>query len=349
MTIHAFGDSVTYGNAASPLSNGYVPLLSTAMGISINNHGIAGDMVPDAMPKVYGVTPAAGDKFTMMFGINDERIYGVDSTRQSYFRRGEQCIAAYLATGTKEFARTSGTFAGTWGNTPVNGIGKSSNTNGSTASFTVTGTTVYIGMLQQDGAPGTFNVLIDGIPFETGATTQTVGLSTTYSGHPGVTYGAMLKRYPGLSSGSHTVEIVVTSATGGANFVYIDWVAGNGGQAFLPGVYVGNVLRAVAYTAGGSDANVAAYNVEVAGLVSELAADGLNVFLINVSSALNQTTDMDPDYHPINAGHAKLESAFNAVMNPPPAYSAAVIEMDGSGNFYGRSAGDTTGATRRLL
>lgn len=352
---HSFGDSVTRYIAATDVAHGYVSLLSTATARAITNHGIDGDMVPDAMNKVYGVNLAASERATIMLGINDDRIYcpspcaSPDATKIGYYRRGLQAEVAWLALFAKQTARTSGSYTGTWGNTPVNSIGKSSNTNGSTASFTVSGSVVYVGMLQQDSAPGTFNVLIDGIVVELAGTTQTSGLGPTVNG---VTYGPMLKRYPGLSVGLHTVQIVVISASGGGNYVYVDWVAGND-QGAKPAVYVGNVLRGSAY-AGGSDISVAAENVQVAGLIAELQADLLNVVAVDASGAINQTTDMEVNgRHPVNAGHAKIESVFYAAETgpppPPPTYSPAVIEMDAAGNFFGRLSTDSAGTTRKQL
>ncbi len=312
MAVHAFGDSVTQYIAASDAAHGFVALLATALGVAITNHGTSGDMVADGSAKVYGVTPGSGDKFTIMFGINDERIYGVDATKQSYYRRGLQCLIAYLATGTKQLAVSNGSYTGSWSATGVFGLGKSSNTNGSTAQFTVSGSTVYVGMIQQDSAPGTYDIQIDGSTIGS-FTTQTTGLATVN----GVTYGARLHRFSGLSSGSHTVKIIVTSTTGGGNQVYVDWVAGSS-QTIKPNVYVGNVIKAQAYSSGGSDANVASYNVDVAALVSELQSDGLNVRMVDVLSVLNYSVDMDGAYHPVNSGHAKLEVAFFAAFNGPP-------------------------------
>ncbi|SHJ69260.1 hypothetical protein SAMN05444159_1247 [Bradyrhizobium lablabi] len=304
--FRAFGDSVTLGTAASPITNGYVYLLSTALCRPITNYGTNGDMVPDQTVKIYGINPAYGDISTIMLGVNDERIYGVNATTLGYYRRGLQCLAAYLGLGIKQFGVSSGVYTGTWVNTGVYGLGKSSTTNGSTATFSVNGTTVYLGMIQQDSAPGTFNVLIDGVTVGSYAT-QTTGLGPTING---VTYGAMLLRFPGLSAGVHSVQIVVTSATGAGNTVYIDWVAGNA-QTVKPRVYVSNVIYAQAYTAGGSSANVDSYNAAITSLIAELVADGLNITAVNVN-VLNLGVDMDGAYHPLNSGHVKLATAFQS-------------------------------------
>lgn len=304
--FRCFGDSITNGTAASPITNGYAYLLATALARTVPNFGTSGDMVTDQTSKVYSIKPAFGDISTIMLGVNDERIYGVNSTTLSYYRRGLQCLAAYLGLGIKQYGITSGTYTGTWVNTTPYGIGKNSATNGSTATFTVTGTTVYLGMIQQDAAPGNFDVKIDGTTVGS-FTTQTTGLGPSVNG---ISYGAMLLRFPGLSSGAHTVQIIVTSATAGANTVYIDWVAGNA-QTVKPVVYVGNVTYAQAYTTGGSSANVDSYNAAISSLVSELVADGLKIVNVN-TNVLNLSVDMDGAYHPVNSGHVKLATAFES-------------------------------------
>lgn len=323
-TDQSFGDSVTYYIAATDQAHGYVSLLSVAEGHSppIINNGQSGAMVPDMANYVYNASLLPSDRPTIMLGINDERIYcpspctSIDPTKLGYYRVGLEAEVAYLSLGSKQIAQGSGVETGSWSNTSLSGniIGRSSNTNGSTDTFTVSGTVVYIGMIQADSTPGTFNILIDGSQVDSG-TTLTVGLGpTSIITQPPVTYGPMLKRYAGLSSGAHTVQIVVTSTTGGSNYVYVDWVSGNS-QANYPHVYVGNVLRAVVYSQGGSDSNVAAYNGAVSSLASELTSDGLNVTLVDVSSA-DYTGCMDGGYHPINCGHAILERIFYFARNP---------------------------------
>jgi hypothetical protein len=310
--FRSFGDSVTFGDFASPIStNSYINLLAGAIARPISNFAVEGDMVPDQTAKVYGVNPAYGDISTIMLGINDQRIYGVDATKLGYWRRGLQCLIAYLGLGNKQFGVSSGTFTGTWANTTAYGLGKVSATNGSTATFFVNGTTVYVGMIQQDGAAGTFDVKIDGTTVGS-YTTQTTGLGPTVNG---ATFGAMLLRFPNLSAGTHTVEIVVTSATATGNNVYVDWVAGNA-QSVKPRVYAGNVLYAESYSAGGSAANVDSYNAEHAALTSELADDGLNVTAVDVHNIIPlNTTYMDGGVHPINPGHAILAIAYEGAFS----------------------------------
>lgn len=333
----AIGDSITDQTAATDSAHCWRSLLSASLGVSILNYGHSGDMVPDRAAITYGFTGTSDeDKYFFALGVNDERIYGVDATKLGYYRRGLQCLVAWAALKDKTLAKGASGFTGTWEDTAVYGIGRNSYTLNSTWTRSVCGTVVYLGMIQQDSAPGAFTVQIDGgtpVSF----TTQTTGLATLN----GLTYGPMLLRFPGLSSGSHTVVVKVTSATSSASRVYCDWIAGNA-QTIFPKVYVSNVLRAQAYTAGGSDANVAAYNVEVAGLVAELVADGLAVRLVDVCSALDPATDMDGAYHPVNVGHAKYAQKELDVVSQDMA-TARILTS--GGNYFAQRT-DGTGTIR---
>lgn len=349
--IDFWGDSITVGTAASPVSNGWATLLGPALGVPTTNHGVSGDEVPDMSAHVYSVTPATGSAHTIMIGTNDERVYcpnpcasPASATLQGYFKTGLEALAAYLATPTKHTGLAGGvTYVGTWTNTTVWALGKNSNTNGDTASFSVNGPVIYIGMIQQDSAPGTFTVSVDGtlqvnpVTSTTTFNTGTTGLGPTVNG---VSFGAQLIRIPGLSAVSHPVIITVTSATAGASKVYLDWYASSGDQVTNGGasVLVSNILYAQAYTAGGSSANVDAFNAQVAAAVSELAGDGLRVSSVDNNTALNYSVDMDGAYHPINSGHAKIEAVWQAAIPTAPSVLFKTLGLQNAGN--GTSAFD---------
>lgn len=322
---HAWGDSITYGTDASPLGDGYVPLLATALATSIANHGVSGDEVPDMTAHVYTVTPAVGDTHTVMIGTNDERIYcpspcssSASATIQGYYKSGLEALIAYLATPVKHTGRDgSVAYAGPgWTNTAVYGIGENSNHNGDTATFSVAGSVIYLGMIQQDNAPGAFSVTVDGT-VAGNFSTLTSGLGPTVNG---VTYGAQLIRIGGLANVAHTVVIAVTSLSGAANRVYLDWYAGNYQPTGLSKVFVSNIIYAESYAAGGSGANVDVFNAKVAAAIAELAGDGLSVLSVDSNGVLNYSADMDGAYHPINSGHAKIEAAFFAAIGGPPPF-----------------------------
>lgn len=318
-SYHAFGDSIAYGDFSSPTTHAYVSLLGDALNQSITNHGTVGDEVPDMTAKVYGVTAGVGDVHTVEI-TNDAHIYcpspcssPASSTLQGYYRIGLEALTTYLATPAKHTARDgSVTYSGScWGNTAVYGIGRNSNCNGDSASFSVSGNVIYAGVIQQDGAPGQCTFAVDGVT-QAVFNTQTTGLGPTTNG---VTYGAALVRMVvgGSVSASHSVTVTVTSPTAAANRCYLDWYAGNYQPSGLSKVYVANIPYAQAYSVGGSNANTDAFNGQITSLVSELAGDGLAVAKVDVNAALNPATDMDGGYHPVR-GHPKMFVKFYCTM-----------------------------------
>lgn len=303
--IRAFGDSITEGVGASVPAKAWRNVLAAALGQAITSLAHSGDMVADQTDEVLSASVAVGDTSIICLGVNDQRIYGSDAAKRCYFRKGLAAHVAWLALGSKVTARSVGNETGTWENTGVFGIGRCGRTAGAKKTFQVSGSTVYLSHLIQNGQAGAFDVRIDGVLVGSFVTAANM---TTYHGQ---TYGPQLLRFAGLSAGVHTVEVEVTSA----GRVYIEWVAGND-QAVLPKVYVGNVIKAAPpYTAGGSDANVDAYNQEISAMVAEFAADGLCVTLVDVCARLNVTSDLSSDgLHPSDAGHAKIAAAYQEAL-----------------------------------
>lgn len=305
----SFGDSITQGVGASPATNGWAFLLWPALGSSgSTNYGVSNTMVADMATTTYPISVAAGDRSTIMIGTNDSRILLADPVKRGFYKLGLKEQIAWLALPTKQLPAAA-TLTGSWGATAAyGGFGKVSSTAGSKATFSgVQGDTIFVSMLYQS-VSGTFDIKIDGATVYSGST-YAAGITTPGS----KTYGPMLFQFP-VAAGSHAVDVVVT----GGSYVYLQWVAGNT-QPSNPAVFVSNIIRASNYTYGGSDAIVADYNLNaVTPAVSELAAVGLNVTQVNSHDAINNTTDMGSDYHPVNAGHAKIKDAFVAAMSGPP-------------------------------
>lgn len=306
-----FGDSWPTVNPTA-LAYAWPQISANAFGLSWSNFAVAGHMVPDAANVIYTLNPSAGDVSCLEVGNNDESYYGSDSGKQALFRSGLDALAAWLALPTKKYANGAGSFTGSWATTGVYGLGKYSTSVGSTCSFSVSGTAVYVGLIQQAGIHSTYSIWIDGVSqgvFSANAD----GLTTSN----GVTYGPKLHRFSGLSAGSHTVMVKVeTIPNPASDKVYVDWCAGNAQAAFNE-LWLMNLSR---YTAAGyanslgghgSDANVAAYNVEIASCAAALVSDGLNVNVCDFYSVTNLATDMDAGgAHWNNRGHARGACKF---------------------------------------
>ncbi len=331
-----YGDSVSVGVGATS-GNGYVPLLQTALGVTLTNYAVSGAMAADqAVVAKSGV----GDKFVINIGTNDSHRYGTDTTKREYFKQSLRALIALSAMPARINGR-AGALSGTWSDDAYSvNVGTWSMTANDTATFTVSGTAVYVGMKYYAGAYGAADILVDGV-VKASITTPNPGFTTGNNSYPYDQDGTL--RFGGLSPGSHTVQIKIKAGSGSPAVVYLQWVAGSD-QLAKPSVYVSKIHRwnATGYASvPNSDANIADYNAMIAAIVAEFQADGLNVTLVD--PALDPSTDLSSDgIHPNNAGHLKIKNAFYAAMSgppppppPPPTYVPANIVVDTMGNFFG--------------
>jgi len=324
-TDRSFGDSLT--NTDGQRVTCYLSELNSELSTTFNNFAVPGSMVGDQTPVVLGINVAAGDRSTIMLGANDERHYGVDSTKQSYYRDGLRNLIGWLALAKKQTARSAGGETGPWRNTQIQGIGRTTSTVGASKTFTVSGTTVYVAVILADSAGNSapYSIGIDGVTqgdYSSSAPGVTsIGAPAPYA------YTDRLHRFAGLAAGNHTITLTQT----GTGNLSIEWAAGNT-QTVFPHVFVGNVIRQAdasdfGYSKwGGNDANVASYNADIARLVSEFRSDGLAVSLIDVHSALNNTTDLSLDgLHPVQSGQDKIAAAFYAAMAEEGTFASVPI------------------------
>jgi hypothetical protein len=311
--LTCFGDSITYGDDANPLTLGYCNLLGYDIGGVFTNYGNPGDAAADtSITKVYPLTNPVvnGPLYTIMDGTNDSFQYGTNTDKQANYSNIMAGNIGWLAIQrtAKLFGQDAGiTKTGTWtaDNTLQAGLGIKSSTNGNTVSFsiTTTGGPVYIGYLMTDGNGGTASVNVDGV---SAGTFQDYGQNNALiaTSH-GTTSGVGLFRYP-VAAGTHSVVVTVTSATGAGNVVTVEW-AGTpiaSGPTVAVGGIIDQYLNAV-------PANLT-YNNLVQVVATQLASDGLDVRFAPTRNYVNNTTDMDPASfaHPLNSGHEHLRDAF---------------------------------------
>lgn len=318
----AYGDSIMNGTGASSAPNQFRNLIATGRSWTITNHSASGDMVADQADEVFALSVGDAQQSLLMLGTNDQRTYTTNTYKQGAFKVGHMALAAWLAipNARKQKGQAKDSETGTWTNVSVYGgtLGRQSIVNGSTITFTAYGTVVYVATILQNSITATFTVSVDGVV--KGTYQCMPGNSTTITSVNGLTYMPALVRIPGLSEGSHSVVITVVSSAA-SNPVYVLWVAGNQGHRTKagPNVWVGNVPRftSAGYTAsGGSDAVVAVFNDMIRQNVETLAADGLNVALVDSAARLNPAVDLDTDgVHPDDSGHAIIAEAFLEAIN----------------------------------
>jgi len=300
----AFGDSHTVGVGATAPAKSWLGLMAPV------NAAASGAQAADVSNAVQGQAPDLGRTYTIMVGTNDHRTYKADTTKQEFFKRFLRQAIAWLAYPEKCKGRDACmSYTGTWSNTAANGFGKVSTQSGATAQAMVDGQSVYLCYIIQahSSALSSANIEIDG------AVVGTVGSYGAMNTVNGSTFASACSRFGGLSSGSHTVKVTVTSS--GKNF-YLDYIAGSAQPT--PRVLVSNVIRmtAAAYSAYGTSlANVTAYNGIISDVISEFTSDTADVALIDNYSDIAPSTDLAGDgVHLNDAGHAKVSENFAAAM-----------------------------------
>lgn len=346
-SISVFGDSQTEATYTASV-NRWRSILATNLGQTITSYAHGGDQVGDQLPFVVArPAPGASDTSIIFLGTNHQK-QGVNATKQGYFKDGLRSLILHRALATKQAAASVAGETGTWAGTGLwSSFGRASSAVTSTKTFTVSGTTVYLSMLIVDtaGGAGSYEVRIDGGTAQ--SFNSTAAGITSPNGYP---YSERAHRWSGLSSGTHTIEVKMT----GASNLYVQW-AGSNDQTVKPKVYVANIPRMSSSTApgmgyaawGGSTPNVQSYNADIAAVVAELVADGLDVTLVDIYSAVNDTTDLHTadGLHLSDAGHVKVAAAFLTAMGgsaPPPTVTYSPLYKGSDGLYYTDNAGAKT-------
>lgn len=224
---------------------------------------------------------------------------------------------------------------GTWSNddTALVGLGTQSTTNGDILACTVTvgaSGVLYLQYRLIDTDGGTFTVKDGSTPL-----TDTITGNSTLNGFGGAamhvgsatssdSFG--LARFTGLSTGSHTINITVTSATNAANVVSISYL---GTPPLLatgaaPVVFNSGVMQQCTgspCTAGTGAAITATgvYDGYVSTACSTLASDGMPCYFVPVRNYVNSTTDMfTGTLHPNNYNSAALDPYGCEANGTPP-------------------------------
>ncbi len=322
-----FGDSISVNSStsgASDAAHSYPNLVAAARGWAQTNTAVAGNGVADVADAVFAAVIGDGSQSTLAIGTNDGTTYGTDVNKQAAFASGHLALAAWLAIqdSRKLKGQSAGiSYTGTWANLGAYGgaLAKYAQVPGGTATFTVYGTTAYIWTAVQQTNGATFALTVDGV--STGATysCQSLGNVNVTTGN-GRAYVPQLIRLTGLSEGLHTIVLTVTAASGGAA-VFLIGAAGNLGNHTKdgPNLWVGNILRRTATGYSGTamtEALTAAMNATVRANLLTLAADGLNVGLVDNASRFDPATMTDSGgLHPNDAGHAALAAGFLDALN----------------------------------
>lgn len=369
-TDRKVGDSIAEGSGATSIATSWANQVAGLLGTTIVDVAHGGDMVPDAVAKMFAQNVVAGDRTWIYLRTNDQRVYGVNAAKQAYSDNGLRALLVWYATGTKTKAINGGAESGSsWTNTVIHGVGRRATTVGDSKTFTVSAgaTVAYLSALSATGSGCSYHVKKNGALIGTYAS-DTPG-AATYNGYH---YNNRLHRITGVTGGD-----AITYEMAAPSYCYIEWFADNN-QSVKPKVFVGTTIKAspaagCGYSQwGGSLANVQSYNASLTTIVSELQADGLDITLMDFYSALNDSiTQPGGDLHagspcdgihPTQSGHDKMRDVAWAAYQggggtpPPPTitYSSAgafkrLSNGTHDGTFWIDGGGGCPGSTCKQL
>lgn len=317
-SFSAFGDSITVGfYASNQATTAWIPLLADLRDWTVTNYAVGGQTVITQAGAIYTGTILRDSISTIMLGTNDELSMTTANQRTDWDKIEIIQIAYRAIANNKKIFGTDTTkvfYTGSWSNTIQFGLGKNTTELNATATFQVFGESIIMGFIGNDitqGNTAEFSITVDGID----KGTYPISFLTAL---PGLVYAPFGVIVDGLSKSLHTVEIRKTTSSGR---IWFDWAAGiDKDDIIRPYVYVANIIyqTAAGYAVnGGSDANIDAFNIIIADNVNYLNELGLNVYLVDLNTTLNITTDLYTDgIHPDDDGHLKIANKFNSIINP---------------------------------
>ena len=330
-TATVFGDSTTCGVGATDSSLDYESLVGASKGWTVTNKAISGQETADFFENIYNTTITSGSNSFALLGYNDMRHNGELALEN--FRRLIYSLGVWLSIPQDKILYAQDTniaYTGTWGNTSVYGgnKGKYSSTEGSTATFTLSGSVLYIDFIQFENFTRIINIQVGGVDYGNYEGSDFIATNN------GMTYAPYLIRIPNLEDKEHT--IILTVGTGTSN-AYFNWAVSSSGKTAKegPNVYLGNCLRMNDYGSGGNwgngnDEAVRKYNEVIKDCVKDLSNDGLNIAYVDANAYYNLDTDVHADgIHPNDLGYEHIADAFLSVMNSvSQARGKGLIQID---------------------
>lgn len=314
LSANAFGDSVT------EITPGYVSLLAGVPGWTFTNYGLGGARVNSAgyIDRILARSNTPDRVSTSLIGYNDYRDEGTNATKATNF--ADALLAAGVFMGVPAGIITpaaSMTLVGTWSSTTSYGkVGKSSSTAGDTATFTTKGSVVYVICTRFATGGGSIKITVDGVD---GATYSCNNGNTDRDGRD---YQPFVMRVGGLVAGNaHTVKATVVSGLCEVNFGLsnVNPFGVSGPHVLLGNGMTMTAANYLAHSAAGSDAAASLYAMKTADVVTQLAADGLDVRLVDTITAYDPYVGVSSDgVHPNAVGYQQLFTAFNAVLAVVP-------------------------------
>lgn len=215
---------------------------------------------------------------------------------------------------------------GGWTNSASYGgtYGMTSATNGDTMACTATtnGGPLYLWYQMAGNNGGTFTYNLDG---GNNATVTTQGSNSFTFPIAGKTTLAAI-RIPVKISGSHTVNMALTSTTSVGNTVTIEGLGTPPGKPYsskAPVAIIGGELPNATFPAAAT-----AFNTDIRTQVSQLAADGLQVLFADVQAYWNAATDTMPSGNINSVGQTHIAQAYAGALQPQRETQNTVNPLD---------------------
>ncbi len=321
-TLNVFGDSFSLGTGStSPTTLGYVPLLCGAEQFTASNNAVSGSEAPDQAAAIFSASLGARSTSTYLIGMNDQRHFGATVGNIAAFKKCVMAQSLWLSVATTDIIGASWggiSYTGTWSGGGAFGAHYTDTLNDH-ADFSLTGSVLYIIMIQQDGTAGQCQISIDGNDFGTYNTAPSASITTAL----GLVYAPTVFRFNvgGSISTSHGIRITKTSATASGSRIYLVAMWGNGMRslATYPTLYLAGptlcTTAGYAATGIGSPASTIAYNDAVKDVQRTLAGDGLDVRFVDICSALDPAIQTDSGgCHPNDDGYRQIANKFSTAM-----------------------------------
>jgi hypothetical protein len=341
VTLNTFGDSITFGVGASSAPYRYANVTATTEGWGLMNYGVAGDDSIDTCALINAASPLAANAYnTLLTGEDDLRHAMTSAPGEAEYTSAVQSCSVWLATtqataqgmGRNTAANHANTTTGTWTpSTLYTNTGLNSTVAGSTLTGAITGNVLYAQLTETPTSDYSVSISVDGGAARTYAPPVLYYVGNRFS------YGPYAVRIPmgGAATAQHTVKF--TCVTPGSGGCYVDWFVGNGNvqAAKPPYLWLGTP-----YYTGQVGYQQSEYTLMaqlVRGVQSQLAADGLHVYLADVANWFQGPTNpncMYDDIHPSDCGHAILAAVYVNAMNGLLANAPAVrLSTSGKHNF----------------
>jgi hypothetical protein len=310
-TLYSFGDSITYGAYASSPNAGYPSWIQQAAGSTTYiNQGYPSYRSQGLDPVIFNQAFTYLPATLISYTIGTNNLTADTNQQMDYQLNIEAQMAWWLVPPASKTTFQTGavTYTGSWGNDAY--IGKLTTTSGATATFTGTGTVLYLATYMSSTSTGTATLSCDGTA--TGATLYFSG----YGAETALNAGTVLTRVSGLAPGAHTC-VVTSTGTGTVTLEWAGFVSG-AANTVSPYILIGGVTNqntVVAQTI----TNIAAFRTSQQAAVSLFQGDGFaNIGYVDTSAVGGSTNPGiygDGSLHFNDYGYYLLAAPFIAELN----------------------------------